>query len=96
MELVKSVLSIESDCRSWHRTPLIAGILQNLVNLGLDILLVVFAGWGVRGAAWAISVAQAMLWQLLQVGCEFMLSPFLSWLGVPSSPLRTDLQQMHL
>lgn len=40
------------------RTPLLAGILQNLVNLGLDILLVIFAGWGVQGAAGAISVAQ--------------------------------------
>ena len=54
--------SVEASQRSFlRRTPLLAGILQNLVNLGLDILLVVFAGWGVKGAASAISVAQASL-----------------------------------
>lgn len=40
------------------RTPLIAGIAQNIVNLVLDVLLVSYLGWGVQGAATAITFAQ--------------------------------------
>ena len=40
------------------RTPLVAGIAQNVVNLGLDLSLVLVAGWGVVGAAAAMTIAQ--------------------------------------
>lgn len=40
------------------RTPLLAGIAQNAANLILDISLVSYFSWGVRGAATAITIAQ--------------------------------------
>lgn len=43
------------------RTPLLAGVAQNLVNLALDLFLIGYAGWGVRGAAAAVSFAQVSL-----------------------------------
>lgn len=42
------------------KTPLLAGVIQNLVNLVLDIALVGTLAWGVRGAASAISIAQCI------------------------------------
>ena len=47
----------------FRRTPLIAGVIQNLVNLILDVALVGVFAWGVRGAAIAISIAQVcVIW----------------------------------
>ena len=51
------------------RTPLLASILSNIVNFGLDIILMFGFGWGIAGAALATSVAQyisffILYWQL--------------------------------
>jgi Na+-driven multidrug efflux pump len=40
-----------------HRTPLIAGIVSNIVHLGLDVALVFWLGLGVTGAALATSLS---------------------------------------
>ena len=64
------------------RTPLVAIILASLVNVGLDLLLVWGLEWGIRGAAVATVIAQALsafylLWYLRQGkgGFYFTLSP---------------------
>ncbi len=40
------------------RTPLKVTLLVNLINVGLDPLLMFGLGWGIRGAAWATLIAQ--------------------------------------
>lgn len=40
------------------RTPLIAAVASNFVNLGLDCFLMFVLGWGVAGAAIATTTAQ--------------------------------------
>ena len=45
-------------CLVTHRTPLIAAVASNLVNLGLDCFLMFVLGWGVAGAALATSASQ--------------------------------------
>lgn len=40
-----------------YRTPLLAGIISNIIHLGLDIALVFGLGWGVSGAALATSLS---------------------------------------
>lgn len=40
------------------RTPLIAAVASNFVNLGLDCFLMFVLGWGVAGAALATSASQ--------------------------------------
>lgn len=40
------------------RTPLIAAVASNIVNLGLDCFLIFVLGWGVAGAALATSASQ--------------------------------------
>lgn len=42
------------------RTPLIFLIISSVLNIGLDILFVVFVGWGVPGAAVATVISQAV------------------------------------
>ena len=41
-----------------RRTPLLAGAMQNSVNLALDLGLVLGLGWGVSGAAGAAAAGQ--------------------------------------
>ncbi len=50
-----SPLLLFCGCRC--RTPLWAGILSNIVHLGLDVVLVFWLGWGVMGAALATSLS---------------------------------------
>lgn len=46
----------QSDARS----PMVASILANLVNIGLAVLFVFVLRWGVAGAAWATVIAQSL------------------------------------
>ena len=51
------------------RSPMIAAVLANVANIGLDYLCIVELGWGVEGAAWAsaaahlVSLLYLLLWQ---------------------------------
>lgn len=55
----------------WHRrTPLIAAVVSNIANFGLDMLFMFVFGWGVAGAALATSASQyisAAIMLMLQV-----------------------------
>ncbi|MFP5309975.1 MAG: MATE family efflux transporter [Actinomycetes bacterium] len=42
------------------RTPLVVVVLANVVNAGLDVLLVLRWGWGLEGAAWATVAAEVV------------------------------------
>lgn len=42
------------------KTPLIAIVVSSIVNVILDVLFVMFFGWGIAGAAWATVIAQAV------------------------------------
>jgi len=42
------------------RTPLVVAAVANVVNAGLDVLLVLRWGWGLEGAAWATVAAEAL------------------------------------
>lgn len=47
------------------RTPLLASVLSNIVNFGLDIILMFGFGWGIAGAALATSAAQYISFAIL-------------------------------
>ena len=47
------------------KTPLLASIVANFVNLGLDLFLMFGLGWGVAGAAIATSVSQYISFAIL-------------------------------
>jgi len=58
------------------RSPMVATVVANLVNIGLDVLFILVLGWGVAGAAWSTVVGQTLEVALL------------AWLGRGSLRLR--------
>lgn len=50
------------------RTPMVASVLGNALNIALDYALIVHAGFGVAGAAWATVIAQTFECAVLVVG----------------------------
>ena len=75
------------------RTPLAISLVLNMVNLGLDPILIFGLGWGIAGAAWATVIGQ---W----VGAVGFLVMLLRWrrdrLGIVLAPPRLSLMRRFL
>lgn len=76
------------------RTPLYFLIFSSVVNVGLDLLFIVSLGWGVRGAALATVIAQALS-ALLSFGYAMRKYQFLR-LSRADFALRADEVREHL
>lgn len=76
------------------RTPLYFLIFSSVVNVGLDLLFIVSLGWGVRGAALATVIAQALS-ALLSFGYAMHKYQFLR-LSLPDFALRVEEVTEHL
>jgi len=69
------------------KTPLYFLIIASITNIGLDLLFVVGLGWGVRGAAWATVLSQALSFG---IGARYMVRAEKTFLNVNPRALMLD------
>ncbi len=71
--LVYTVLQEASYGRGNPRAPMVASVVANALNIGLDVLFIIGLGWGVAGAAWSTVIAHSAEAGVLAYSCTDLL-----------------------